>query len=231
MAEKYDKIVVQKNVLLEAKNHYNYSLEEFRLIFELISQVDKDDNDLVEKIIELTKDERKNLSGVKKTVKKLLMKPLELPENTFVSWFSYMRIENGQIRYRFVKELVPFLIQIKNNHFTKYQLKNIVNLKSKYSVRMYEQLKMYHGIETWKYRDRKTNIPANKGGHTYKIEDFRRIFCIPKSYQQTNITKLMKEIHKELNEKTDLGFNYKFNKNGFRSFQTIEITTFEKKWN
>ncbi len=47
-----------------------------------------------------------------------------------------------RVSIRFDKDLKPYLLQLRNN-FTIYQLENILLMKSKYSIRLYELLKSY----------------------------------------------------------------------------------------
>lgn len=49
-------------------------------------------------------------------------------------------IGDGVIGLGFSQKLIPYLLQLKNK-FIRYQLENVLNLKSKYSIRLYGIMK------------------------------------------------------------------------------------------
>lgn len=55
-------------------------------------------------------------------------------------------IGDGVIGLGFSQKLIPYLLQLKNK-FIRYQLENVLNLKSKYSIRLYGIMKQYKRID------------------------------------------------------------------------------------
>ena len=62
----------------------------------------------------------------------------------FCNWFSTIRYcrKEGRIRFRFDPDLKPYLLDLQS-HYTPYELKYALQLKSFYSIRLYELLKQY----------------------------------------------------------------------------------------
>ncbi len=89
----------------------------------------------------------------------------------------------------------PFLLRLKER-FTTYKLNNVMKLRSIYSIRIYELLKQYQSI----------------GKRTITIESLRKMLGIePDEYKTYNNLKrkVIMVAHKEVNEKTDICFDYK----------------------
>lgn len=111
-----------------------------------------------------------------------------------VSWLSSSAYSKGSgiIRLCFDPKLKRFLLQLKS-HFTNYRLENVVQLKSQYSIRIYELLKQYEKI----------------GQRVFLLEELREILGIEEgeyvlygNFKQ----KVLLVAQKELKGKTDLSF-------------------------
>jgi plasmid replication initiation protein len=154
----------------------------------------------------------KNHKKLSEEFLELMKNPFRLPDNerpkkkTWVNWFSSFSYEEGVIEYKFDPLLKPFLLQLKNN-FATYQLKNILSLKSAYSIRMYELLNQYKVI----------------GKRTIEIEELKTLLNIPDSYKNNDISRLIKSIKKELTSKSDLTFDFEVIKES-RQFKSFEFT-------
>jgi len=74
-------------------------------------------------------------------------------------------------------ERFEFILNSIGNNFTRFELENITRLSSGYTKELYRQL-MSH-------RDRK----SRKGAWYVKVEDFRSVMQVPKSFRMTNIDK------------------------------------------
>ncbi|MCR2042680.1 replication initiation protein [Anaerosalibacter massiliensis] len=106
------------------------------------------------------------------------------------------------------KDLIPYILDLKKN-FTRYQIENILQLRSSYSVRIYELLKQYESIE-----ERKINI-----------KDLREYLGIEEEYErfydfERSVLKVSK---KEINKFTDIKINYEKIKKG-RKIIAIKFT-------
>lgn len=135
-------------------------------------------------------------NDVKSTLKKLRDKSVwvTLPDGTetTVSWINkvYTNKRSGHAKIRFDEDMAPYLFELCANT-TRYELLNVLPMKSKYSVRMYEICRSWAGLKS----------------HTYKIEDLRSMLMIPENelVRYPDFRRYVLEIsQKEINEHTDL---------------------------
>ena len=195
-------LVVKGNDLIISR--YNLSLAEQRLILQVVSMINKDDEDFkdyyvsISDYLDLVGSNSNNYYQVKKFTEELLKKPLHIPlqSGNFLAcnWFSsivYLS-EKGVIVCRFDPHLKPYLLQLKNR-FTAYRLENVLKLKSKYSIRLYEVLKRYENI-------RETKM---------SLDNFRKYLAIPKTYKYNDIRKqILQPSQEEFKKYTDIIFEY-----------------------
>lgn len=201
-----DKLVVQANSLIEASYKLKTSQQKFlRIMSSIISKNDEDFkmyefkiNELLEifqvkdqsKYKEIPKQTRELMGNVLtfKTDKKLIQVP-------FLNYCEY-EIGTGILRVQFHPYLKPFYLYLnKENPYTKYELKNILPLRSVYSIRIYELLKQYEKI----------------GNRTIEIGKLKEMFQIkPNEYTRYNDFKrfVIIQAQKELPLKTDLNFDF-----------------------
>ena len=135
----------------------------------------------------------------------------------FVSSVEYDR---GVLKVEFSLMLMKYLLQIKEK-YTKYYIRNIMNLNSKYAVRMYEILK--NSLEESKRYDN------NSAALEISIDELKELLSIPQGYKFNNIkTRVIEIAQKEVNEKTDIYFEWKPRKVG-RKVKYVQFTVSEKK--
>ncbi|MFZ4773736.1 MAG: replication initiation protein [Terrimicrobiaceae bacterium] len=113
-----------------------------------------------------------------------------------VSWLSSSEYVEGSgvVSLCFDPKLKPFLLQLKNR-FTNYRIKNIVQLKSQFSIRIYELLKQYKKI----------------GQRLFLVSDLRSILGIEDGQYKLYADFKRKVIliaQKELAKKTDISFRF-----------------------
>lgn len=208
---------MDKNYLVNKSNslitaNYDLSLQEQKLILTLASTVQPNDEDFKEYEFKI-KDfmdllEIKNNSGyteIKQMTKNLMRKVFEIREGrdtVQMAWFSSVRYREGEgiVILKFDNCLKPYLLQLKE-FYTSYKLENILSLKSKYALRLYEIMK------------------SNQFRKTFEIElaEFKRILGITeKSYSvyQNVKNKVILQAQKELNTKTDISFDFEEIKTG-----------------
>lgn len=146
----------KKNLVVKANklvcSRYELSLEEQRIILAVVSKLDSRLDKQFE-VVEISIKEFANLIGIenpnytymKEISKKLLERVVEIEDNQiliqthWVSSFIYKK-DSGVIKIKLDNILKPYLLQLKEQ-FTKYRLENILQMRSKYSIRMYELLK------------------------------------------------------------------------------------------
>lgn len=108
---------------------------------------------------------------------------------------------------RFDPLLKPFLLEL-SNKFTSYRLANVVKLKSTYAIRIYELLKQYEDLKE----------------RTISLENLRYYLDAMDVYPNYANFKqrVLKPSQKELNQKTDISFEFEEIKLG-RKVQKIRF--------
>ncbi len=217
-------LVVKSNRLIEAS--YRLTTQEQRLILLMASMIRSDDVDFHTYQIRV-KDFNdiigiKDKAGYRKTkdlTKKLLSRILEIRSERSllqISWLSSAEYFEGQgyVELSFDPKLKPYLLQIKK-YFTQYRLKDVIRLKSFYSVRLYELLKQYEKI----------------GQRAVDLEELRHVLGIrPNEYKLYGHMKnrVIRPAQKELNSKTDIRFEFKEQKTG-RKVTGLTFVIYRKK--
>lgn len=158
-----DEINQQRNMIIYKANelirqsHFELSLQEQRLILYCISKIKPEDIDF--KTYSIRINEFCQICGInpsaggrqKSEIKDLLGQLASRMwwvdsngKETLTGWIEKPTINNGSgtVEIRLDKGLKPYLLQLKNK-FTAYPLLNVLAMKSKYSVRLYELLKSY----------------------------------------------------------------------------------------
>jgi plasmid replication initiation protein len=148
---------------------------------------------------------------IEEALEDLLKNPLKIPLNEeqtkflMCNWVSSAIYDAGQVSFLVDKRLRPLLLEIKEK-FLKYRLENILNLRSGYSIRMYEILKDWLELNS-RY--------GNKAEKIISLNEFREIMEIPKSYRFNNIkTQILNKAKKEFEKHTDILFEYEEIKSG-----------------
>ena len=145
-------IVAKDNKLIQSR--YDLSMLEQKVILIMASKIQPQDREIntvlfkARELADILEVSEKNLyRDLPKMTKSLISKVIEIEEvNTnrliqthFVSTAIYNRGQ-GTVELKFSDEIKPYLLQLKTL-FTSYKLGNILNLNSKYSIRLYEFLK------------------------------------------------------------------------------------------
>ena len=154
-------LVVKHNDLVNAK--YNLNLSEQKVLLYAVSRIDtsKEQFNIIEFDIKeftelLGKEETKSkrYDEIRKIVRSLRAKEIILiddkGEEFYAGWLANVKIapKTGKIRLKFDDDLIPYLLRLKER-FTRYELKNVIYLESKYSIRLYEMMKQ---VEYRKHR-------------------------------------------------------------------------------
>lgn len=207
-------LVVKSNELIQAR--YNLNLNEQKIILYAASKLDREKNKF--NILEIQSSEFMKLlnttqfryTEIKDLVSELMKKQVSIAtkkSDLVVNWVSSIEyIKNsGVIEIEFSEKLIPYLLQLKRE-FTRYQLENILNLKSKYAIRIYELMKQYETI----------------GKREFKLNEFKKILYCDGMYKDfRNFDRVVLKVTKdEINECTDLIIDYEKIKTG-RSITSI----------
>ena len=127
---------------------------------------------------------------------------------------QYEKSRGAYIRFMIHPHLKPFLLNLKNNYLS-YDIKNILTLKSSYSLRLYELLKHKYNQQI---KHRKNPIIT----FSMDLQELKNIFQVPISYTIINIkTHILEKSKCEFSKKTDIFFDYELSKKYGGRFDTV----------
>ncbi|MFZ4773735.1 MAG: replication initiation protein [Terrimicrobiaceae bacterium] len=193
-------MVRKSNHIIEAS--YRLSLIEQKLIAFLVSTIRPADEDFkfyrlqIKDFLTLADGTQKNYEWLADAIINLKAKNLRITYDADdgvkmtidTSWISAAGHREGGdfIDLRFDPSLKPFLLGLKSR-FTKYQLKNVIRLKSQYAIRIYELLKQYEtiGYRTFEYAELREILGIAHEQYSL-FADFRRYVLL---VAQTEIKK------------------------------------------
>ncbi|MCB2295785.1 replication initiation protein [Clostridium algoriphilum] len=195
--------IYQSNKLIEAS--HSFTVLEQKLVRLLASMIKKDDIEFKQykfKAMDLSRIvgiQQKNIyKSLDKITDKLMSRVITIRNDKEQKFKKFHLIktaefENGILTMEIDVKMKEFYLQLKQ--YTKYQLKNIMQFKNIYSFRLYELLKQYEKI----------------GNRIITINDLRTALDIGvKKYAiYSNLKqKVINIIKKEINENTDIYFEY-----------------------
>ncbi|QJX80921.1 replication initiation protein [Priestia megaterium] len=116
-------------------------------------------------------------------------------KRTRINWLSKAtyNTNEGTVTVRFDPDLKPFFLAL-SEKFTRYKLKNILNLRSSHSIRMFELLKSYEGLSE----------------RTFTVDELREKLGLEGKYDVWNNFKqrVLQHTQKEIEAKTDISFTF-----------------------
>ncbi len=198
-------VVVKSNKIIEAR--YKLNIREQKFILYVASLIKPDDKIFryqkvkvkeIEKVLNTGNSKWGSIyKDVEDIIYSLNTKPLRIikdnGEKLIINWIASANIKpnSGYVTFEFSDELRPYLLQLKS-HFTKYQFKNILHLKSGYSIRLYEILKSHEF----------------KSEVTYEVDNLKYILGLENKYAEYKAFKrsVLKKAQKELKERSDIYF-------------------------
>jgi len=204
---------MDKNYLVTKSNYfimnssYDLSLQEQRIILTLSGMVQPTDEEFkpyIFKISEFMKiigvEDKSKYTEIPRITKELMKKVFEIEEGKKViqvAWLSSAVYEKGTgyVELEFSPRLKPYMLKL-NTMFTQYKLTNVLSMKSKYSIRLYEILKC--------------NEFKKQGYIEIEISDLRKlvkaedVYPLYANFKQ----KLLMVTQKEINLNTDISFEF-----------------------
>ena len=217
-------LVVKSNNLIQAR--YDLNLNEQKIILYAVSKLDRSKDNFniipieVKKFYKLLGTSTERYTELREMIIKLREKTLiiETDEGEIITgWISSLEYkrDKGIIELEFSHKLIPYLLQLKKQ-FTRYQIKNILYLSNKHSIRIYELLKQYETI----------------GERTFTIDEIKKILLLENQYSRfSNFENwILKPTMEEINEHTDILISYEKIKKG-RSIEAIKYSIKPKKVN
>jgi len=230
--------VVKSNALIESRG--NFTALELKVIVGLISEIKIDDTDFKEYEINVTELRNAVESSnnafyleLKRACEKLVSKTITIEKEidndnpkklknrksflitSYLSSAEYVDGEN-KIKLSFDPKLKPYLLDLQGS-FTKYQLKNILTLKSQYAIRIYELIKPLEGTSQQK--------------RTILTKELREILGLENNYKAFKDFEkyVLKVAEREISEQTDLFLKYEKIKKG-KSIHAIEFNVKKKEY-
>ena len=220
LAEERNQLVVKHNSLIQ-KTRYSLSTQQQKIILYLISKIKPDDDELKEYDFDIRdfcrvcgiETQGKNYKNVKESILQLHNKAfwIETEEvDTLVSWVQKAIIykKDTRLRIRLDETLKPFLLHLREQ-FTTYELSNILCMRSKHSIRLYEYLKSFLSI----------------GKIRLSVDELKTLLdCQGKGYSRWNNFRQMviDKALQEINDYSDLQIDIELEKCG----RTIESVVF-----
>lgn len=206
--------VVKHNDLVKARS--NLSKIEHRVIAMLIAQLDRDDESFdlqrihIRDIIEKSGSSSQDLySRGKEICQRLLNQQIHIQteeddgQRVYEGYNALDKIRyaegDGYIEAKFNDSMKPFLLELKRR-FTIYQLEAFMQLGSRYSMRVYELLKMREDLRWLRMRVENLRKLLSCEDKYSRFGDFRR--------------RVIERAQSEINETTDISFTYKVEREG-----------------
>lgn len=159
---------------------------------------------------------------------------LTLPNGseTVVGWLDRVTTDrgSGKVQIRIDDRLAPYLFELQSRYLS-YGLKNILCMKSQFSIRLYEMFRAYLGLQSAccdsRSRTEKINDPVPYEW-TIDIDELKRRLMVDdiKSYQRDNSVfkrKVLDPACIEINQFSDIFVDFEMLKRG-RSFYAVKFT-------
>ncbi|MCM3715431.1 replication initiation protein [Alkalihalobacillus oceani] len=203
-------LVTQSNSLIEAPQ--NLTLQEKRIILTLASLVQPEDDNFrvhrikVKDLADIIGIKEKNFySKVESVVEKLQNKTITIETERSklnMHWLSSSEYFKGQgyVELEFSEKLRPFLLELKQN-YTPFKLRNVLQLRSEYYIRIYELLKQYEKLKK----------------RAFSISELKFHLNIPPDKYEKYAhlkSRIILKAQSELTENTDLTFDFEERKEG-----------------
>lgn len=210
-------LVYKRNDLIQ-QARFDLSPIEQRIILYTIAKIHPEDTSFQEysfdiaEFLQLCNQDLTNYTHIRKTLKSLADKSWwavtdDNGGESLLRWFTTVRFfpKSGQVKIKFHEDMFPYLLQLRQQainglYYTQYQLKNILPMRSKYSIRLYELLKSYQrNNEQW----------------YFEINDLKYLLMC-QNYEQFGIfrLKILEPAINEINTYSDLCISYQEKKEG-----------------
>lgn len=170
------------------------------------------------KVCGIAIDSGKNYENIKLALRKLAQNTFWIREGNdelLFQWIVTPRIkrQSGRVVIRFSPDVLPYLYSLQEK-FTKYELYQILALKSSYSIILYELFKSY----------------SFKKEFTVTIDDLKHYLSLDGKYQEYKALrrKVIEPVIIEINEFTDVGIEWEPHRIG-RKYESITFKIHKKK--
>lgn len=141
---------------------------------------------------------------------------LEDGSETTVGWLSkvWTNKRSGKAKVRLDEDLVPYLFDLREKYLS-YGLKNILCMKSQYSIRVYEILKAYYDLKIGQtdHRTKAEKLKKPKSiTWTVELDELKKQLMVDKIKTYNNFKDFRKKVleisQREINELTDIKIDF-----------------------
>jgi plasmid replication initiation protein len=195
-------LVVKGNPLIQAR-YDNLSAIEYKILYSALSKISPYDGILdfisfeVKDFCNLLKIQRRGMykhlqEACDKLLKRTITIEYQKDDWKKFSWLHIIKYKKGIIKLKFHPELKSYLLYCADNKsYTKYLLENIIDMVSKYSIRIYELTKQYSkiGTRTFTINELKLLLGISPNEYT-KHDDFRKRVLNPSKIEINGLTDL-----------------------------------------
>ncbi|MFT4030786.1 MAG: replication initiation protein [Siphonobacter sp.] len=214
-------LIRKSNALVEA--HYKFTIWETRVFAKMVSMIDWNDKDfkeykiffreiikdfglrrdgrtyddlkegargLMSKIIKL----KVKTEGIYETLETPIIGGIKTPDDVHNKIVQSKRLDDGvYLKVSFHPDLKPFLIELKERYLV-YEMANILDLSSPYTVRMYELLKQYEKL----------------GERTIELQELKAMLGLDAEYKLYGHfrDRILEKAKEDLAKYTDIRFDY-----------------------
>ena len=233
-----NELIVKDNSLIEAS--YSLSTMQQKVLLKAISTIEPNDKDKhiykfsIKDFAESVnlQDSKSIYAQMKKVCAELTdLKKIHIQKHNgdfiYINWVSSCEYisKEAVVEIEFSKKLMPYLIELKER-FTTYYLANVMQLKSGYSIRLFELLKQYEKVGKRAFTLEQLRLQVGTSELNDKGELIREDYELYGHFK----TRVLLVAQKELKQKTDICFTFKEIKKG-KKVVSIEFEIMENKKN
>lgn len=219
-------LVVKSNEIIQ-KSRDNLTTKQLKILAFFISKIKREDeaNTLYISSIQeycrvsnIDYTSGNNYKDIRKSIKDIADRSIWIEQDgidILLRWFDKIHIakKSGLISVRFSEDIHPYLFELKER-YTAYSLANILPMKSKWAIKLFELLKSYeytHNPIPFEVEELKKLLGAEK--YT-RFPDFRRY--------------VLNKAKDDINTYSDYEIDYTLRKNHSRSYNQIIFTIYEQ---
>lgn len=214
--------VAKSNEIIQ-HSRFSMTMQQNKVLLYLISKIRPEDtgSEVYEisirefcQVCNIVEDSGKNIEDAKRALKAVADKSIWIKQGQdeiLLRWLNRVKLKRGTACFEvtFHEDILPYLYDLREQ-YTQYSLENVLGMKSKYGIRLYELLKSYeHMGKDIKFTQ--DELRQRLDVHSYtRFPDFRR-YVIDAAIE-------------DINEYSDIGVTYTTINGAHRSTEYIIFT-------